>query len=116
MEDSLRVVKNTPLTPYLFIGGVFRSKFCTHYREPYIIPENQLRNGSDPLIWPKNGIFHLPPLMFWACPVETSTSEGQLQRVRVQPVYEAVRWRQQLRLQSENVQRGSKNDRFEGFP
>ena len=86
MEDSLRVVKNTPLTPYLFIGGVLRAKNGTHYREHSTNPENQLRNDSDPLIWPKNGIFHLPPLMFWACPVETSTSEGQLQRVRDQSV------------------------------
>ena len=110
--------KNTPLDPYLFIGGVLGAKNWFHYREHSPKAENEIRFQSDPLVWPQKGYFQLPPLMFWACPVRTSASEGQLQRVQNQPVSEAVRWRQQPPLfQTQDGKRGRKSDKnFEGFP
>ena len=64
------------------MGGMFWAENQLHYKGGPEKCKCEVRIPLDPLSGSKDGKFCLPPLMFWACPVEAtargSKEEGKL--------------------------------------
>ena len=62
-------VKPPPKKCYLFMEGVLRPHFWTHYRVGSDLQEDQFRFWSDLLRRPQEDKFHMMRRHYWACPV-----------------------------------------------
>ena len=84
-------VKHPPKNCHLFMGGVLRPNFWTHYREWHDLQGNHLSFKSDLLIRPQEDENRMVRRHYWACPEESSSIEAAPHLNRKSPFWKTVR-------------------------